>query len=536
MPAKYGSGFDVVCKQPVFDSKSYIVNTTFDSFRQTYSTQPNCNSNFMFTPNHGGFDQVASANLFACPATNSDTSSYLIAPQPSTSFLGWFGGCGDIVCTGFQNYLVQDHTSDTFGFTGTIIPNNSVIAVPEGCVFNPSMNSYMCQNRSDFAVLQYQNVAADFKTRIMWPVKLTGDGLSYTTVTNGWREWEWLGSEPLNRRFGRFVSIIRTGQNYNMTFLSEPPQKLQVMIQRRTIPGSLSYSTFRLHYPKPNSIRLKLGDSIVDPILLTDVNNTASAPKRPLNTSECGSHIYFYTNYTISFVVTEEPNCLVQIELTESVQLTTHFSMDINDFFNSNSAITNFINNLCALLNIVDTSRVKVVGVLSGSVQVIVSITPSSSPNSTEPTIPAISAGLTSSIASGGYSVAMGGIGLGSVIGASSVYYTLGEETTESSSSTNVGLIAGVAVAGVVLLVGVVVTVVCCVRRRAKVVEEVMSHEDEVVGEKEVGKESHFMFGSSEGAGEVANESEIKIKNNTNKASTVLKVHELGDNSEIIDN
>ena len=62
-----------------------------------------------------------------------------------------------------------------------------------------------------------------------------------------------------------------------------------------------------------------------------------------------------------------------------------------------------------------------------------------------------------------------------------------------------------------------------------------MSHEDEVVGEKEsIEKENHFMFGGSSEGAEVPNESEIKIKNS--KTSNVLKVHELGDNSEIIDN
>lgn len=126
----------------------------------------------------------------------------------------------------------------------------------------------------------------------------------------------------------------------------------------------------RLHYPRPNSIRLSYKNAIVDPILLTDLSNTASGLKENINTSQCGSHAYFFTNYTITFVVTEAIDCLVTIELTESIQLTTHFSMDIADFFNSANPITNFINNLCALLNIVDTSRVKVVGVFSGSTTV----------------------------------------------------------------------------------------------------------------------------------------------------------------------
>lgn len=58
------------------------------------------------------------------------------------------------------------------------------------------MNAYMCPKRLDFSVLEYQNIAADFNTRIMWPVNLTANHSQYTTVTNAWREWDWLGNQP----------------------------------------------------------------------------------------------------------------------------------------------------------------------------------------------------------------------------------------------------------------------------------------------------------------------------------------------------
>ena len=57
MPAKYGGNFDVVCKQPVFDSKSFLINNTFDNFRQTYTGNAStCSGNFAFQPHKGGFD------------------------------------------------------------------------------------------------------------------------------------------------------------------------------------------------------------------------------------------------------------------------------------------------------------------------------------------------------------------------------------------------------------------------------------------------------------------------------------------------
>ena len=119
----------MICKQPVFDSKSFIENVTFDNFRQTYTgVVSNCSGNFVFKPHSGAFDMVGSANLFTSQCSNCDTSSYLKAPAPNPNFIGWFGGCGDILCTGFQNYLIQDHTGSFFGSKGTIIANNSVIA------------------------------------------------------------------------------------------------------------------------------------------------------------------------------------------------------------------------------------------------------------------------------------------------------------------------------------------------------------------------------------------------------------------------
>lgn len=154
-PKKFNSGFDVVCKQPVYDSKSFLVNVTFDNYRQTYSTPIDsvCGSNFALRPHSSAFDQAGSANLFTSKCTNCDTSSYLFAPAPNPAFVGWFGGCGDIMCTGFQNYLVQDFDGGFLGSKATIIPNNSIIAANEAnCTFVSSMNAHLC-TRSDFGVL-----------------------------------------------------------------------------------------------------------------------------------------------------------------------------------------------------------------------------------------------------------------------------------------------------------------------------------------------------------------------------------------------
>lgn len=61
---------------------------------------------------------------------------------------------------------------------------------------------------------------------------------------------------------------------------------------------------------------------------------------------------------------------MVRVSLTNSIQLTARFAMDINDFFTVDGETT-FVDRLCALLLIEDRSRVKIVGVYQGSVQVV---------------------------------------------------------------------------------------------------------------------------------------------------------------------
>lgn len=54
---------------------------------------------------------------------------------------------------------------------------------------------------------------------------------------------------------------------------------------------------------------------------------------------------------------------MVRVELTDSVQMTAHFSVSVADFY-SNNLGTVLIDRMCALLQIADTSRLKIVGII----------------------------------------------------------------------------------------------------------------------------------------------------------------------------
>ena len=158
-----------------------------------------------------------------------------------------------------------------------------------------------------------------------------------------------------------------------MTFASKPPDDMRLQIQKKTPNGNASdWIVVKLHYPFPNSIEVSVRNQVVRPISLLDNYGEA-----PLDTSLCGSNKYFYKNYTIHFVITG--NCIVRVRLTNSIQLTLRFSMNINDFFNTNGP-TRLIDRMAAVFQIADQSRIKIVSVYSGSVFIVVSIT-SDAPN-----------------------------------------------------------------------------------------------------------------------------------------------------------
>ncbi len=82
----------------------------------------------------------------------------------------------------------------------------------------------------------------------------------------------------------------------------------------------------------------------------------------------CGANNFHYQNGTIEFVLNGKNNCQVRVRLSSFVKISARLSIPILDFYNNNG-VTTFISNICAFLNI-DTGRLKIVGLRSGSTQI----------------------------------------------------------------------------------------------------------------------------------------------------------------------
>ena len=130
---------------------------------------------------------TGSHHLSNTRCNNCSLNAFAFFPRPAPNGNSWFGGCGNIFCTGMNNYLIHDWDGDFLGQPGILLANNSVIGDNSyRCTKIDEMNGHHCQ-RTDMGVLQYESIAPDFNTRIMWPVYLHYDGAAYTTETNAWR-------------------------------------------------------------------------------------------------------------------------------------------------------------------------------------------------------------------------------------------------------------------------------------------------------------------------------------------------------------
>ena len=237
---------------------------------------------------------------------------------------------------------------------------------------------------------------------------LKADDRDYNTTINGWKEWDYSNGIPRQRRLSRFVSIVKLQTQYNLTFAAMPPLDMYMQLQKRTPEGNnLNYVIMKIQYPLNNSIRIFVNGIRQSPIITTDL--TSSHLRRQLDTSICGDNIYYLKNRTIRIVITEADQCLVKISLADSIQLTTHFAMNASDFM-TDSVMLNYTGNLAALLGISDQSRIKIVGVHTGSTIVETVIEADNNTNSTPLTssdLSNISAALASAINDGTYSSLM---------------------------------------------------------------------------------------------------------------------------------
>ncbi len=102
--------FDVVCNEEVYDARCYVSDIVFENFNQNFPQLPNCTNNSAWTTHHGASDSTAGHYLTNVECKNCDEKNKFFFKSPKPFWLGWFGGCGQMLCTGPENVLMHDWT------------------------------------------------------------------------------------------------------------------------------------------------------------------------------------------------------------------------------------------------------------------------------------------------------------------------------------------------------------------------------------------------------------------------------------------
>lgn len=88
---------------------------------------------------------MGSHHLFDSNCTDCELKAYGFFKPPPANQIGWFGGCGDILCTGFNNYVISDRTGTFLPQKGVLLANNSWIGDnTPSCTKVPEINGHFC--------------------------------------------------------------------------------------------------------------------------------------------------------------------------------------------------------------------------------------------------------------------------------------------------------------------------------------------------------------------------------------------------------
>ena len=354
------------CKDAAFDSKLLMSNVTFFNYKLDYHLDANvnyqkCSNNYVFQQ-PGVPDSSSRIYLRNVKAKNSAQLSYFQFVEPNPGFLFWRGGCGDFNCSGNKNWILTDLDGSLFGRVAQVTPKNLGISA-SFCQDVDSWNGRLCEGKN-FGIIEFQNDGPDQRMRLISPLNVTSDIMKNTL--NEWREWKWIGTDPMDKRLARFNGMVQTNVSINMEFEVVVPEELKLKLEH--FPGEFWWTVIKIQYERPNVIEVwnMVNKTFIKPYKKTDnVNLTDLA----LNPQQCGANIYDPDNSTIQFVLNSELNCILKVRTIDSVRITLHYATTVEDFY-KNTGEASFFDKIRAFLGI-DMARIRIAGIRSGSVIIV---------------------------------------------------------------------------------------------------------------------------------------------------------------------
>lgn len=187
------------------------------------------------------------------------------------------------------------------------------------------------------------------------------------------KEWEWDGSEPMNKRENRFISTMLMNKYYKVSYSGTNPSDILHRIQPRSINGEPDvWVVYVVTYTVPMNIEISIDGGDIVPADL--VSNNVDLSKKA---NICGANVYDWQTRTIQFLINGSANCLVHATVLDTVRIHVKVVLKVEDFFKNDNNIS-FLSKIASFLNINDYSRIKIVGQSTASTRFLQSTTTAS--------------------------------------------------------------------------------------------------------------------------------------------------------------
>jgi len=352
------------CIDSAFDSKLIMTNVQFVNYKIDYSQDANqnfnqCANNYIFQQ-PAVPDQSSRVYLKNTRAINSDLNSFIVLEEPPQQFLFWRGGCGDFNCSGNKNWILTDQDGSFLGFIGQVVPLDDSMEVSY-CQDNILWDARLCSG-INFGMMEFQNDGPDQRLRLISPVNVSTPDRLF--ILNEWREWQWLGPDPLNMRLSRFNAIVQRNESTELLYQTTVPEQMKFKLENY---GDFWWTVVNMRYERPNVIEVwnMNNSTFINPFRPDQNVNLTDMATNPDN---CGANIYDSANDTIWFILNNLPTCVLKVRTIDGIRITMHLQTTVADFY-SNNGVASFIDKISAFLGL-DMSTIRIASINTGSVVV----------------------------------------------------------------------------------------------------------------------------------------------------------------------
>jgi hypothetical protein len=216
------------------------------------------------------------------------------------------------------------------------------------CKEIPNSESVLCSSDYSASHLIMENIENGARDRALQPVYFTSNNSDFYNKLNAFEDHECkFGYDSLLRtpRFPAMVILKKNEiNNYNVSFTSTNPSKLFVQLANK---GPLATSIKKISRENGNLLIMKIKLSYNMPMTVlvfkegkeikADIFKGNSTEVNLNNQNEiqnlCGKNSWHMVKNLLEFYVTNEPDCKLQLNIVNSVQVSLRYDVSVEEIF-----------------------------------------------------------------------------------------------------------------------------------------------------------------------------------------------------------